>query len=161
MKKSVLTSEIKCIIFNLDELIPPAGVKELLAHLDLPYAVVSTTSRAGIEAFLDSVDLLTFFKGDQIFNSSGQLPGSGESAALIFLHAVRSMGFNPSDCAVVDKSDVGIDLARNEEFYVFGRNDGSGNTEFENKGILLFNEFEDLRDMIRLFNQEVRLEVKR
>lgn len=160
MKKSVLTSKIKCVLFNLDELIPPTGVKEALPHLDLPYAVVSISSRASIAAQLSTAGLHVFFAEDRIFNSSGQMQGGKESGSLIFLHAVRSMGFEPAECVVVDKSETGLDLAMNEDFYVLGRNEDSNKTDFENKGILLFNEFSDLPEIIELFNEEACLERK-
>lgn len=151
MKNSPLTSKIKCVLFNLDELIQSAGVKEVLMSLDLPYCVVSIRSRASMEHLLNTAGLLTFFDEDRIFSSSG---------ALVFLHAARSIGFEPSECAVVDRSDIGINLARNEDFCVFGINDGANKAELENKGVLVFSKFADLSELIDLFNAEVDLEIK-
>ena len=151
MKNSPLTSKIKCVIFNLDELIQSAGVKEVLMSLDLPYCVISIRPKASMEHLLNTAGLLTFFGEDRIFSSSD---------TLIFFHAVRSMGFEPSECAVVDRSDIGIDLARKGDFCVFGVNDGANKAELENKGVLVFSTFADLNEFIELFNEEVDLEIK-
>ena len=152
MKNSPLTSKIKCVLFNLDELIQSAGVKEVLMSLDLPYGVVSIRPKAGMEHLLNTAGLLTFFGEDRIFSSSD---------TLIFFHAVRSMGFSPSECAVVDHSDIGIDLARKGDFCVFGMNDGSNKAELEDKGVLVLSKFADLNEFIELFNEEADLEIKR
>jgi beta-phosphoglucomutase-like phosphatase (HAD superfamily) len=160
MKNSLLTSKIKCIIFNLDELIQSSDVKDVLMSLDLPYCVVSIRPRTSISQLLNTAGLLTFFREDRIFSSSGQLPGSAYGA-LIFFHAVMSMGFEPAECAIVDKSDIGLDLAMEEDFCVFRMNDGTDSAELENKGVLVFNKFADLSESIDLFNEEVDLEIKR
>lgn len=160
MKNSLLTSKkIKCIIFNLDELVQSTGVKDLLMNLGLPYAVVSIKAKTNMEQLLRIAGLHIFFTEDRIF-SSEQLSGSTPGFH-IFFHAVRSMGFEPSECAVVDKSDVGLNLARKEDFCVFGMNDGSNSIELENKGVLAFSEFGDLAEFIELFNEEADLEIKR
>jgi beta-phosphoglucomutase-like phosphatase (HAD superfamily) len=137
-----------------------SDVKDVLMNLDLPYSVVSTRPGASIEQLLNTAGLLTFFEKDRIFSSSAQLTDLA-SGALVFFQAVRSMGFEPSQCAVVDQSEIGINLARNEDFCVFGRNDGANKTELENKGILVFSEFADLSEFIELFNEEADLEIKR
>lgn len=158
MKHPALISKIKCVLFNLDELIQPIAVKDVLMTLDLPYAVVSTQTRASIEGLLSTAGLLNFFTKDRIFSSPEQLAGSA-SGALIFFHAVRSMGFEPAECAVVDSSDIGLDLAMKGDFCVFRMNDGADSTELENKGVLVFSKFADLSDFIDLFNKEVDLEI--
>ena len=159
MKNSPLTSKIKCVIFNLDELIQSSDVKDVLMSLDLPYSVVSIRPGANIEQLLTTAGLLPFFGKDRIFSSSGQLADM-TSGNLVFFHAVKSMGFAPSECAVVDISDAGIELAMKEDFWVFGRNDGARRAELENKGVLVFSRFDDLSEMISLFNEEADLEIK-
>jgi beta-phosphoglucomutase-like phosphatase (HAD superfamily) len=160
MKNSPLTSKIKCVIFNLDELIQSPDVKDVLMSLDLPYSVVSIRPGASIEQLLNTAGLLTFFEKDRIFSSSAQLTDM-TSGTGIFFQAVRSMGFESSECAVVDRSHIGIDLAMKKDFWVFGINDGTRRTELENKGLLVFSKFDDLSDVIDLFNEEVDLENKR
>lgn len=160
MKNPPLTSKIKCVIFNLDELIQSSDVKDVLMRLDLPYSVVSIRPVASVEQLLNTAGLLTFFGEDRIFSSPEQLPGSGYGS-LIFFHAVESMGFEPAECAVVDSSDIGLDLAMKGDFCVFRLNDGADSAELENKGVLVLSKFADLSEFIDLFNEEVDLEINR
>lgn len=158
MKNPPLTSKIKCVLFNLDDLIHSIAAKDVLMTLSLPYAVVSSRPRAGIEQLLNTAGLLSFFTQDRVFSCPEQLPGSA-FGSMIFFHAVRSMGFEPAECAVVDKSDIGLHLAMKEDFCVFRMNDGADDAELENKGVLVFSKFADLSDFIDLFNKEVDLEI--
>ncbi|WP_074607213.1 HAD family hydrolase [Pedobacter steynii] len=105
-----------------------------------------------MEHLLKIAGLLTFFGEDRIFSNSDPL---------IFFDTARSIGFEPAECAVVDRSDIGLDLARKGDFCVLGMDDGTNRTKLENKGILVFNEFPDLIELIDLFNAEVELEIKR
>lgn len=160
MKNPPLTSKIKCVIFNLDELIQSSDVKDVLMSLDLPYSVVSIRPGASVEQLLNTAGLLTFFGEDCIFSSPEQLAGSA-SGSLIFFHAVEAMGFEPVECAVVDGSDIGLDLAMKGDFCVFRMNDGADSAELENKGVLVLSKFADLSEFIDLFNEEVDLENNR
>lgn len=149
MKNSLLTSKIKCVLFNLEELLHPGGVKAALQRLDLPHGVVSVQPSASITLALKTVGLLRFFGEDKIF--------SGDS---ILLNSVHEMGFEPAECAVVAQSDGDIEAAIKEGFWVFGMDDGTKEAEFEKKGVLVFNKFEELTELIALFNDEVDLEIK-
>ncbi|MNW17058.1 hypothetical protein D3C71_2161090 [compost metagenome] len=71
------------------------------------------------------------------------------------------MGFKSAECAVVDKSKLGLELAMKRDFWVFGKSEAGNTDEFENKGIFIFNEFYELRELIDLFNAEVDLESKK
>ncbi|RQO65851.1 hypothetical protein DBR43_26750 [Pedobacter sp. KBW06] len=160
MKKPSLTSKIKCVLFSLDELNQSADIKDLLLNLDLPYAVVSVKPKANMEQLLNAAGLLPFFREDRMFSASVQLTDF-PSGMLIFLRAVKSMGFEPCECAVLDSSDMGIDLALREDFCVFVMKDAAQKAELENKGVLGLNKFSDLSEFIELFNEEADLETRR
>lgn len=150
MKNSSLISKIKYIIFNLEELIQMAEAKEGLKDPELSYFVLSDSSKANTEDVLRKAGLNSFFAEDRIFSESISFPD-----------AARSFGLQFSECAIVDTCEVAMELARKGDFWVFGRRNRSNKDEFENKGILLFNEFDELRELIDLFNAEVDLEIEK
>ncbi|SHE52299.1 HAD family hydrolase [Pedobacter caeni] len=150
MKNSSLISKIKCIIFNLEELIQITGAKEGLKELELSYLVLSDSSKANIEEVLSKAGLTSFFTAQHIFSESGSFPD-----------AAKSFGLQFSECAIVDTHEVGMELAKKGDFWIFERRNGTDKEGFENKGGLLFNDFDELRELIDLFNAEVDLETEK
>lgn len=126
------------------------GVKEVLKDLELPYFVLSTDSKTKIEGVLRKAGLNSFFTEEQIFSESMSFPD-----------AAKAIGLEPSECAVVDHGKIGMELAKKGDFWIFGKSEGAIKDEFENKGIFMFNEFNELRELIDLFNSEVDLETKK
>lgn len=114
------------------------------------------------------------------------LLSTGKPDSSILSKALRSMGFIPSECVFVGQTNSNIDIAVQEGFWVFvinsSTNDksdkddyttnnftdrGSYNhginssdiNEFENKDVLVFNKFDDLIELIEVFNKEADLEI--
>lgn len=90
------------------ELQPMAGVPDLLQRLPLPYCVASNGPHDKMQISLRATGLLGFFAGRiySAYDCQSWKPEPG-----LFLHAARSMGMAPRDCAVVEDSALGIEAA--------------------------------------------------
>lgn len=85
------------------------GVAELLALLTVPFCVASSAPRAKIEHALQVTELAKYFSSENIF-SSYEID-SWKPEPDIFLHAAKSMGFEPEQCCVIEDSPVGLQAA--------------------------------------------------
>jgi HAD superfamily hydrolase (TIGR01509 family) len=92
----------------LSDLQPCSGVHTALGQIDLPICVASSGPSQKIEAAL-SITQLTKYFGRNVFSAYDV--GSWKPEPDLFLHAANSMGFEPSSCAVVEDSLVGIKAA--------------------------------------------------
>ena len=90
------------------ELKPIEGVEAMLDQLELPMCVASSGPRQKIEQALRLTGLSRFF-GRNLFSSYEVQSWKPEPG--LFLHAADRMGFEPSRCAVIEDSQVGIEAA--------------------------------------------------
>ena len=88
------------------ELQPVPGAAALLARLDGPRCVASSSDRERIAKTLRWAGLDGFF-GGHIF--SGLDVARGKPAPDLFLHAAASMGFAPPECVVIEDSVAGVE----------------------------------------------------
>lgn len=109
--KDNFVSSYRTLVDELFEkkLKPCEGVVEALAKIDLPMCVASSGPLEKINRALSVSGLLEHFNG-KIFSSYEV--GSWKPDPGIFLHAVKEMGFQPEECAVVEDSLVGISAAK-------------------------------------------------
>lgn len=82
-----------------------AGVPEVLDAMALPYCVASSGNHAKIRLTLQATGLLDRFT-DNIFSVADVT--HPKPAPDIFLHAARTMGAEPSRCAVVEDTPTGV-----------------------------------------------------
>ena len=85
------------------------GVDELLASLTIPFCVASSAPRAKIEHALKVTGLAKYFVSENIF-SSYEID-SWKPEPDIFLHAAKTMKFEPAQCCVIEDSLVGLQAA--------------------------------------------------
>ena len=88
---------------------PVAGVATVLERLaadGVPYCLASSGHHERIRVALDKTGLRRFFDDDRIF--SAEDVGRGKPAPDLFLHAAASLGVEPSACAVVEDSALGV-----------------------------------------------------
>ncbi|ASF46480.1 haloacid dehalogenase [Methylovulum psychrotolerans] len=90
------------------ELKPMPGVLEMLEHISFPKCIASSGPLLKIRQALQISGLAPYF-GDNIFSSYEV--GSWKPEPGLFQHAANAMGFMPSQCVVVEDSDVGIEAA--------------------------------------------------
>ncbi|MBX3019705.1 MAG: HAD family hydrolase [Bdellovibrionaceae bacterium] len=87
------------------ELKPISGVAEVLMNLERPRCVASSSELAWIERKLAWTGLAAYFPS-VLF--SGHMVTRGKPAPDLFLHAAGEMGWDVSECLVVEDSAAGV-----------------------------------------------------
>jgi len=124
---------------------PMEGIVAFLNQLTIPYCVASSGPVDKIRLNLEVAGLLERFE-NKIFSSyqiNSWKPDPG-----IFLHAAKQMGFEVKDCIVIEDSKAGVISGISGGFKVYGFANGYNNEDLENEGAILFNSYEELREMI-------------
>jgi HAD superfamily hydrolase (TIGR01509 family) len=93
-----------------EKLLPNPGVKELLEQIDLPICVASSGPFKKIHRALTVTRLIDFFK-EAIYSSYDV--GIWKPEPGLFLYAANAMKVKPTDCLVVEDSNLGILAAKN------------------------------------------------
>ena len=104
------------------ELKPTAWIGEVVAGLELPFCVASSSQLERIRLSLALTGLLPRFEGH--IYSAGMVR-NGKPAPDLFLHAAREMGIAPENCLVIEDSPAGIQAARAAGMRVFAYLGGS------------------------------------
>ncbi|WP_149277209.1 HAD family hydrolase [Pareuzebyella sediminis] len=128
-----------------NELLPVAGVDEVLQSLELPFCTASSGPQEKIRLNLATTGLLHFFQ-DRIFSCYDI--GRWKPDPAIFLHAAQHMGFLPEDCLVIEDSLVGVSAARTGGFDVFGFAAKEEEALFRPECTAVFHEMDQLISMI-------------
>lgn len=118
------------------------GASDLLASLSLPYCVASSGPREKIQLNLELTDLLKYFDDERIFSCYDI--GIWKPNPHIFKHAAKLMGFEPSQCVVVEDSLAGIEAAKAGGFRVFGLTNGLNRVELAEQGAVVFEQLKEL-----------------
>jgi len=124
---------------------PMEGIVAFLNQLTIPYCVASSGPVDKIRLNLEVAGLLERFE-NKIFSSyqiNSWKPDPG-----IFLHAAKQMGFEVKDCIVIEDSKAGVISGISGGFKVYGFANGYNNEDLENEGAILFNSYEELREML-------------
>lgn len=91
-----------------EKLVETEGLRHFLEALPAARCVASSSSLERIHHSLEITGLAGFF-GDAIYSSS--MVKRGKPAPDIFLHAAEKMGADPSRCAVIEDSPLGVEGA--------------------------------------------------
>jgi HAD superfamily hydrolase (TIGR01509 family) len=92
-----------------ERLRPIAGVAKALAQITLPVCVASSSEPASIAFKLSLCGLDRWF-GDRVFSATQVR--NGKPAPDLFLLAARRLSVDPSACAVIEDSPVGVQAGR-------------------------------------------------
>ena len=92
-----------------ERLLPVAGMGELLAGLELPRCVASSSDVDRIELSLRVTGLDRHFEPKRIF--SAQMVERGKPAPDLFELAASTCGVDPAECLVVEDSPAGVTAA--------------------------------------------------
>lgn len=93
----------------LNELKPISGVVDLLNKMTQPKCVASNSETEWLNFKLSITKLDGFFP-EAVF--SRNMVSKGKPAPDLFFHAVEKMGWNSSQCLVVEDSEVGVKAGR-------------------------------------------------
>ena len=99
------------------ELQPVPGIAAVLEDLALPWCVASSGPHEKMRLTLGHTGLLARCE-DRLFSAADV--GRGKPEPDLFLHAARSMGFDPARCAVVEDSPAGAVAGRRAGMRVLG-----------------------------------------
>ncbi|MFG4003000.1 HAD family hydrolase [Flavobacterium aquidurense] len=125
---------------------PMEGIVSFLDKLKIPYCVASSGPVDKIRLNLEVACLLDKFE-NKIF-SSYQIK-SWKPEPGIFLHAAKEMGFEVKDCIVIEDSKAGVIAGIQGGFKVYGFANGFNNEDLEKEGAILFNSYEELKDILK------------
>lgn len=130
------------------ELKPVAGVSEMLAQLDRPKCVASSSEPEKIALSLDLTGLRSHFDG-HLF--SAQQVARGKPHPDLFLHAARQMAVASLRVAVVEDSVPGVQAGIAAGMSVFAYVDGThaSRTALQQAGAYLFDDMADLPALLR------------
>lgn len=93
------------------------GAADLLAGLDTPCCLASSSDRPRIDLSLGLTGLDEAFAG-RIFNA--EMVARGKPAPDLFLHAAASMGADPARCLVIEDSVSGVQAGKAAGMTVWG-----------------------------------------
>ncbi len=125
------------------ELRPVEGIVDLLEGLGLPFCLASSSMPVRIEKSLALCGLDRHFRGRTF--SSVQVK-NGKPAPDLFLLAAKTMGFEPTQCAVVEDTLVGLAAAKAAGMRAFAYA-GAGHTprgELAATGAIVFDRMAEL-----------------
>lgn len=127
------------------EVLPVAGIRDLLDALAVPYCVASSGPVEKICLNLTITGLISYF--DQRIFSAYDI-NSWKPDPGIFLHAARQMGFTPDQCVVVEDSLAGIQAAKAGGFKVFGYANSHNAQELAAAGATVFYHMNELQALL-------------
>lgn len=122
------------------------GVHELLQKLPIPACVASNGPQDKMQISLKVTGLLPYFDG-RIYSAYDC--GSWKPEPGLFLFAARSMGVNPSACAVVEDSPLGIQAALSAGMTPFGYAPDGDNARLAIGDTRTFTDMSSLHDLLR------------
>ena len=99
------------------EVKPVEGIPELLASMRIPYCVASNGNPDRMRLSLEAAGLLRFVDG-RVFTASEV--AKPKPAPDLFLHAAKTMGFDPGGCAVIEDTPTGTRAGVAAGMKVFG-----------------------------------------
>lgn len=100
-----------------NDLQPISGMKEVIAAVALPRAVVSNSRLARVTASLQMAGLSDLF-GEHVF--AVDLVENPKPAPDLYLHAAQRLGVEPAACLVVEDSSSGVTAAHRAGMPVIG-----------------------------------------
>lgn len=126
---------------------PIAGVAEVLSGLCIPYCVASSGSHEKIRLTLGTTGLLKSFEG-RIFSVVDV--ARPKPSPDVFLLAARTLNADPTACAVVEDTPIGVRAGIAAGMHVFGFSANTPQHRLEQAGAhAIFSEMSQLPSLLR------------
>ena len=131
------------------EVQPVRGVPELLRSLGIPYCVASNGEPSHMQVSLTAAGLMPLVEG-RLF--SAKQVAHPKPAPDLFLHAARTMGAAPADCAVVEDTPTGVraGIAAGMRVFAYCGGAHTDRTEVTALGATAFDHMRELPRLIGL-----------
>jgi HAD superfamily hydrolase (TIGR01509 family) len=131
------------------EVKPVRGVPELLRGLEVPFCVASNGEPSHMEVSLAVTGLMPLVEG-RIF-SAVEVPRP-KPAPDLFLHAARTMGAAPADCAVIEDTPTGVraGIAAGMRVFAYAGGRHTDRDEVARLGATVFDDMGELRELLTL-----------
>ncbi|WP_179020857.1 HAD family hydrolase [Winogradskyella forsetii] len=124
---------------------PVDGVLEVVKSLEIPFCVASSGPENKIQLNLELTGLWPYFKS-HVFSCYSIQKWKPDPA--VFLWAAETMGFQPSECVVIEDSLVGVSAAIEGGFDVFGFTGHDYRNELQEKATKTFDNFLNLTELL-------------
>lgn len=123
------------------------GVEALIVKLGIPYCVASNGEPLRLRLALRAAGLLPLFEGRMFSAAQAARP---KPAPDLFLHAAKTMGAEPSRCAVIEDTPTGAKAGKAAGMTVFGYAGGTSSTRdaLEAEGAKVFEDMSTLRELL-------------
>lgn len=127
------------------ELLPVPGIHHVLENLNRPCCVASNGPSEKVILNLGLINALHFFEG-HVFSAYDINKWKPDPS--LFLHAAKRMGFEPSECCVVEDSLSGVRAGINGGFDVFAYTTREQAPVFEQLGAKVIHDMTSLLQFI-------------
>jgi HAD superfamily hydrolase (TIGR01509 family) len=124
------------------------GVRDLLMRLPNPTCVASSGDHKKIKTNLTITGLYSNFEG-RIYSAHDV--ERGKPFPDLFLHAASSMGYEPSQCVVIEDSVPGVQAGKAAGMKVFGYSERTSDEELAQAGAITFSHMSELLNLIQKF----------
>ncbi len=128
------------------EIQPVEGSLDLIKNLKIPFCVASSGPENKIRLNLELTGLLPYFESN-IFSCYTIQKWKPNPA--VFLWAAESMGFQPTECLVIEDSLIGVNAALEGGFDVFGFTAHDYQNELEGKATRTFDGMLKLQELLK------------
>ncbi len=128
------------------EIQPVEGIIEVVENLKIPFCVASSGPENKIRLNLELTGLLPYFES-KIFSCYAIQKWKPDPA--VFLWAAETMGFQPSECVVIEDSLIGVNAALEGGFDVFGFAAHDYQNELEGKATRTFDGMLKLQELLK------------
>ena len=129
-----------------NELRGTPNIEHALNTIELPVCVASSGPVKKIRHALQVTGLARYF-GNNIFSAFELQVWKPDPG--LFLHAAQEMGFTPSECAVIEDSEVGLQAGIAAGIITFFYN--PDNQKSSVKGVIPFNDMAELPSLLHLY----------
>ena len=151
----IIKKRHKIFISNLSKYcIPYEKMKESIVYFYSKYdlAIVTTNTIENVKIQLEYLGVINYFKW-----IIGREKSENENLLKTYHHILKSLNKEISECIVIEDSDIGVNAARNENFYCI-RFDPENNFEknSENEKVNSYSKLKDRIDKIRHANTQYK-----
>lgn len=117
------------------------GVVDVVANLSYPKCVASNSGHRHLKMGLEQTGLMPYFAPNVFSAKDVARP---KPAPDLFLHAAKTMGFDPKDCVVVEDSPAGVTGAIAAGMQVLGFADLTPASVLQDAGACTFDSMQEL-----------------